>query len=414
MKMVLIHNRWVLLGVACLINLCTGSIYAWSVFSGPKAVQLSEFTGTQITSSDLALVFSIASCTGLIPMIFGGSFSDKFGPKPFIVIGGLLIGSGLFFSGLADSVWQLIISYGIIFGLGLGFTYGATISNSIKWFPDHHGMAGGLNSASYGICSVLVPPLAFYLIQTKGISTAFMTIGILFGCIIVTCGLLTRKPPSGYEPEGWSPVKRAKAISFMDVSWSTMIRTPVFWCMFAFLLCGAISGMMIISQASWIAQKQVNLTAETATAAVSILALVNTAGRIIGGIVYDKTGALNTLTCALVICGLGVASLLFSTRDALILFYFGLCCIGLSFGTIMGVYPGFTADIFGRSHNSVNYGFMVSGFCLSGIIGPWLALTLQNPPGDYSLAYISALIAVAIGLIFSYAIRKQLKNATNR
>lgn len=91
------HKRWTLLAIACLINLCTGSVYAWSVFAGPKAQQLSELTGSLITAGDLAIAFSVCNGLAPIPMILGGYFVDRLGPKAVIVVGGLFIGAGMFF-----------------------------------------------------------------------------------------------------------------------------------------------------------------------------------------------------------------------------------------------------------------------------------------------------------------------------
>ena len=131
------HKRWTLLAIACLINLCTGSVYAWSVFAGPKAQQLSELTGSLITAGDLAIAFSVCNGLAPIPMILGGYFVDRLGPKAVIVVGGLFIGAGMFFSGASGTFLSFLISYGLIFGLGLGFTYGAAVNNTIKFFPGH-------------------------------------------------------------------------------------------------------------------------------------------------------------------------------------------------------------------------------------------------------------------------------------
>ena len=50
-------NRWKFLFTACLVNFCTGSIYAWSVFAGPKAEQMSQLNNVLYTAGDLAIVF---------------------------------------------------------------------------------------------------------------------------------------------------------------------------------------------------------------------------------------------------------------------------------------------------------------------------------------------------------------------
>ena len=62
-------KRWYLLAIACVINLCAGSIYAWSVFAGPKAEQLSQILGQTITAGDLSLAFSLGNGLAPIPML---------------------------------------------------------------------------------------------------------------------------------------------------------------------------------------------------------------------------------------------------------------------------------------------------------------------------------------------------------
>lgn len=140
-------NRWKFLFTACLVNFCTGSIYAWSVFAGPKAEQMSQLNNVLYTAGDLAIVFGLANAVGPLPMIFGGFINDRFGPGWLMTIGGLLIGSGLFLAGSASDLGSLILSYSLLFGLGLGLTYGATINTCVKLFPDRRGFAGGMATA---------------------------------------------------------------------------------------------------------------------------------------------------------------------------------------------------------------------------------------------------------------------------
>ena len=60
-------NRWKFLFTACLVNFCTGSIYAWSVFAGPKAEQMSQLNNVLYTAGDLAIVFGLANAVGPLP-----------------------------------------------------------------------------------------------------------------------------------------------------------------------------------------------------------------------------------------------------------------------------------------------------------------------------------------------------------
>lgn len=135
-------KRWIILGACCIINLCLGSIYAWSVFSASMSQYLSTHLNTTITSADLAIVYTVANSVGPITMISGGWINDKFGPKIVLLVGTSMYSLGLILSGFTLSIPMLLITYGIIGGLGLGMAYGCTISTAVKFFPDKRGLIG--------------------------------------------------------------------------------------------------------------------------------------------------------------------------------------------------------------------------------------------------------------------------------
>lgn len=158
-------KRWIILAAACLINLCLGSIYAWSVFASSMAEHFSNALGQNVTSGDLAIVYTIANAVGPVTMISGGAVNDRLGPKKVITLGGIMFGGGMVISGFATSVSFLIVSYGLIAGLGLGMAYGATISTSVKYFPDKRGLIGGITTAVYGMSSVILPPIVTIIVN---------------------------------------------------------------------------------------------------------------------------------------------------------------------------------------------------------------------------------------------------------
>lgn len=302
--MEILTKRWYLLAIACVINLCTGSIYAWSVFAGPKAAQLSQLLDHVVTAGDLSLAFSLANGLAPIPMVLGGFINDRAGPRVQIVLGGLLVAIGLWWAGTSESLLTLCISYGLIFCTGVGLTYSATVNNSIKFFPDHPGLAGGLATAAYGFCSVGVPPVAHLLIDAFGITEAFQILGVAFGIVIVVGGLLSQKCPKGFTVATENAAKGK--VSGRQLNWTQMVRTTDFWRMLTLLLCGAITGMMIFSQTVGIATNQIGLSVSLATSAVAFLSLINTFGRLAAGAISDKLGQPLSLffACLLTICGL--------------------------------------------------------------------------------------------------------------
>ena len=409
----LTKKRWAIRIASCLINLCIGSLYAWSVFSAPMAEYLNGINGTALTSADLAIVFTVANSVGPITLISGGYINDRLGPKWVIFAGGLLFGAGMILSGMASGIPMLIVGYGLGCGLAMGLVYGCTISNSVKFFPDKRGLIGGIATASYGISSVLIPPVANALISGTGVLNAFRILGIAF--IVIICGgaFLIEKCPEDFVPVGFKPqagpAQGGGAGSGAEKDWKQMLADPVFYVMILMLTCGAVFGLMTISQVSPIAQNMIGMSVASATAAVSILALFNAAGRVAAGYVSDIIGRINTLLLMLFLAVAGLFLLITAGEGDVVKFYIGVSVVGLCFGAFMGVFPGFTADQFGQKNNSVNYGIMFIGFALAGYLGPTLMSSVYTRTGGYNMAFAIAIGLAVVGIVLSFIYRALAK-----
>lgn len=405
----LTKKRWFILLASCLINLCIGSLYAWCVFAVPVAEHISSATGTNLNASNLAIIFTIANSVGPVTLISGGFINDRLGPKWVIFAGGLLFGAGMILSGMASGIPMLMIGYGLGCGLAMGLVYGCTISNSVKFFPDKRGLIGGIATASYGISSVLIPPVANALISRVGVMSTFKILGIAF--IIIICGgaFLIEKCPEDFVPVGYQPeVSSGKAAGkqVRDKDWKEMLADPVFYIMILMLTCGAVFGLMTISQASPIAQEMIGMSVTAATTAVSVLALFNATGRVTAGYLSDKIGRIQTLTIMLIAAMAGLFLLYSAGKGDVVKYYAGVSVVGLCFGAFMGVFPGFTADQFGAKNNSVNYGIMFIGFAFAGYLGPTIMSALHERMNSYSPAFLFAMGLAVLGILLSLLYRK--------
>lgn len=408
-------KRWIVLIASCFINLCIGSLYAWSVLAGPMAEYLSQLNGVKLTARDLSIVFVIANAVGPITMIAGGKVNDTFGPKMVVFIGGLMFGGGMFLSGFAHSVGFLIFTYSLLLGLGLGMVYGTTISTSIKFFPDKRGLVGGLTTATFGISSVIIPPIASAIMASTGPTAAFKIIGVVFAVIVCGSAFFIEKCPADFVPDGWTPpVPTGKAKAAVNKDWKGMLSTPIFYIMIVILTCGAFAALMFIPLASPIAQKMIGMSAPAATAVVSTLALFNVLGRVLAGTVSDKIGRINTLTLAYVLSIFALVLMYISGEGTVTIFYIAICIIGISFGSFMGVFPGFTADQFGPKNNSVNYGIMFIGFAVAGTIGPIILNKIFDASGSYQNAFLFAMAISVGGLLLTFLYRGVHKKQSNK
>ena len=403
--MSLSKKRWLILGACCFLNLFLGSIYTWSIFAGPMAERLSVLNGREITAGDLALVYTLCNAVGPIPMITGGWFNDRFGPKKVLFFGGLFFSGGLFLSGLATSVAFLLFTYSLLFGLGLGMCYGTTVATAVKFFPDKRGLIGGLTTATYGMSSFVLPPILTRIIQTYSVTAAFQALGICCLGIILLCTFFIEKAPEGFLPEGYVPVAVGGDQGEGDVEWKQMVSTPVFYVMLALLITGTFSGMMFLSQTATIGTKMMGLSVGDAAGVISVVALFNTFGRLLAGFVSDRIGRIGTLAIASVVSFVGMLALFGAGGGSLALFYFGACCVGVCFGGFLAVFPGFTADQFGAKNNSVNYGIMFCGVSLGGVLGPTVMRNVYAADHSYLRSFLIAAAINAGGFVFTFIYR---------
>jgi MFS family permease len=409
----LTQKRWIILAMSCLVNMCIGSLYAWSVFATPMAEYLSAVIGKRVAG--LSIVFTVANSLGPITMISGGFINDRLGPRGVIFTGGLLFSCGMFFSGFVSSVKMLIVTYGIFIGLAIGMVYGCTISNSVKYFPDRRGFAGGIATASYGISSVLIPPIANMMIQNFGVSATFKIIGGTIAVIISIASFFIQRCPPEFVPDGWQsslpkkPMHSDVKKMAIDKDRRGMLADPVFYLMLLILFCGAFSGLMVISQVSPIAQRMIGISVTAAAMAVSVLALLNTCGRLAAGFLSDKFGMVKTLIGIFILSIIGLMLLYFSDIGSLLFFYGGVACVGLAFGSIMGTFPGFTAARFGSKNNSVNFGIMFIGFALAGYFAPTIMSMIYDKNNDYNKAFLVSVFLAVVGIILSLVCASILK-----
>ena len=140
------RSRGLTLLMSCLINLCIGSAYSWSVFAGPLAERLTALGGAAYSASDLGIVFKVYNIPGPFCMTAGGWLNRRIEVRRLIQMGSVLFVAGLLLCSRATTLGGLVVGFGLLVGVGVGTVYGCTVNNSVKLFPDKRGLAGGLTT----------------------------------------------------------------------------------------------------------------------------------------------------------------------------------------------------------------------------------------------------------------------------
>lgn len=391
-------NRWFIMVGAILIQLCLGAIYAWSVFRKPLQGAPLNLTPTQATLPFAFVLISFALST-----IIGGRWQDKKGPKVVAMTGGIFLGLGLILSGLTKSFLGILLSYGILSGIGIGLAYVCPISVGVKWFPDMRGLITGISVAGFGAGALIVAPIARSLIDTINVFNTFIVLGISFLILVIIGALILRNPPEGYKPEGWTPPPTSQATTY-SYSPSEMLKTYQFYLIWLIYFFGCATGLMIIGQTSPIGQDLAKLTKETAAFAVSLLAIFNAFGRIFWGKISDWIGRIKTLFLIFLICGIAV--FLYTIIPSLPFYYWiGVSLVGLCFGGYLAVFPAVTADFYGTKNVGMNYGLVFTAYGVGGLLGNIFAPQVLERTKSYNLAFIVAGILCLLGAIITFLIK---------
>lgn len=399
-------KRWQVLGASTIVLLCTGAVYAFSVFAGP----MSAAKGW--TMPEIMLAFTINAAIGPIPMILGGFLTDKGLAKWAIGIGGLLFGLGFFLTGFASSPGMLYLTYGVIGGLGQGLAYSGCLSNAIKLFPDKRGLASGIITAGMGGAAIIAAPIGNYLIEQFDPMYAFRVLGIAYMVIVAVAFFFIKTAPANYQPEGWTPPQSQGGNALVNKNWQEMFQTPFFYLIFLMLFTGAFSGLMIASNASVIGQQMFALSPATAAFYVSLYSLSNCAGRVVWGTVSDKLGRNHTLSVILSMIILAFFILVFLSSQ--IGFATGIVILGLCFGGVMGVFPPMVMENYGPVNQGVNYGIVFCGYSAAAFFAPKVAAGMATANhGDFTKAFYVAIVVAVVGLILNM-IYMQLKKRGSR
>lgn len=401
-------HRWRIAVISCIMNLLLGVNYAWSILSGPLAQRLNEVNGlvgtAALTASSLAIVFSITNAILPAPMIVAGAVNDKHGPKAIVFVGGFLYGLGILLTGVVNSIGGMIVAYSILSGIGNGLVYACTVNNTVKFFPDRKGLIGGLTTASYGIGSIIYAPITRLLIAQWGVGVTTKVFGIVIMAFICVGSFFLAKVPAQPKEE-----QTGKAPASRDCTWNDMLKKPLFYVLLLLLACGSSQGMMIISQASSIATEMVGSSVAVATLMVSLVAALNTSGRLICGYASDRLGRINVVAIAVLISLVGTVLLYLSAGGSILCFALGACMEGLCFGCFMGVYPGLTADHFGTRNNTLNYGIMFVGNSIGAIVGPNIISRMHASSGSFRPAFLVAGLLAVVGLILVLVYRRMVR-----
>jgi OFA family oxalate/formate antiporter-like MFS transporter len=384
-------NRWGIVAAGFLMQMALGAVYAWSVFRTPLAKQF------HWSIEDVTFTFTISIFVLGVAAFFGGLWLNKKGPRVVALTGGFLYGLGVFLASFsANKLWWLYLSYGVIGGTGVGFSYIVPIAVLVKWFPDRRGLITGIAVGGFGAGALVTAPIATRLIQSVGVLHTFAYLGIAYLVITVAAGYFMQNPPANWKPEGWEPSSTQNAQrAAKDYTLGGALKTWQWWALWALLFLNTSAGISIISQESPMFQEIAKASVIVAAGMVGIASIGNAFGRIFWASVSDViTRRWTFVVMFLLQVGLfWVLPSLSSVAVLTVVSFIILMCYGGGFGTM----PAFAADYFGSKNVGPIYGLMLTAWGTASAFGPLLIAHMRESSGSYAsgIHVIACIMAVS-------------------
>jgi len=397
-----IHYGWAVLAATFLTMLVVaGAVGAPGVFIIPLQKEFG-WSAADISGA-LAIRFVLFGCMGP----FAAAFMNRFGVRRMmlislsIIIGGLLLSMGM------TQLWQLVLLWGVVIGIGTGLTamvLGATVAT--RWFTHRRGLVMGLLSASTATGQLAFLPLLAALTERFGWRAAILLVcgAILLAALAVL--LLMRDRPSdlGLPPYGESEVHPVPAqpagfgallISPLRIL-ADAARVPSFWILFfTFYICGASTNGLV--QTHFIALcGDYGLAAVGAASMLAMMGLFDFAGTLASGWLSDRFDNRWLLCCYYGLRGLSLLYLPFSDFSLYSLSIFA-AFYGLDWVATVPPTVKLTAQRFGPERANVVFGWIFAGHQLgaaSAALAGGLSRTVWQ---SYMPAFVAAGILCLIG-----------------
>jgi len=383
--------RWLQLGLGLIVMMAISSPqYVWTLFVKPfQAATGASLPMVQITFSLLIVLQTLFSPAQ-------GWLVDRFGPRLLVAVGAALTGLGWVLSAYADSLALLFLTYGLFCGVGTGIVYVGVVGLMARWFPDNRGFAIGVVAAGYGMGAMLTTFPITSMLADAGAPATLRVFGGILGAVGVVAALGLREPRSG-ETQRDGDGALAQGPSTRPAQ---MLKTPIFWLMFAMMTMMSTGGLMVTSNFANFAREFG--VANAMVLGLAALPLALTLDRLLNGFtrpffgwLSDRIGRENTMGLAFGLEALAILSLLLLRADALAFVALsGLVFFG--WGEIFSLFPSTLTDTFGEKHATTNYGFLYVAQGVGSILGGPVAAALHDAAGSWTPVF---LVAVAMDIV---------------
>jgi MFS transporter, OFA family, oxalate/formate antiporter len=360
-------NPWVQLVIGVIAMACVANLqYGWTLFVNP--IDAKFHWGRP--AIQVAFTVFVLIETWLIPV--EGYLVDRFGPRWVVFAGGVLVAIAWVINSGASSLAVLYFA-AAIGGIGTGCVYGTCVGNALKWFPGRRGLAAGITAAGFGAGAALTIGPISKMINSSGYEQAFLVFGLIQGAIVIVMAFLMLVAPASLVGAKVKPSQTGYGYRPSQV-----LRSPVFYVMYAMFVLVAAGGLTMAASMAPIAKdfkiekvpvELFGITMAALVFALSLNRIFDGVGRPFFGWLSDQIGREYTMALAFVIGAIALFTLSQSgtnpvTFVLITALYFGV------YGEIFSLFPATQGDTFGAKYAAANAGMLYTAKGAGALLVP--------------------------------------------
>lgn len=388
------HALGITLAAAGILMVTMGARQSLGLFVGP----LNTSTGLGIAAISFAMAVSQIAWGAVQPL--AGAAADRWGPRPVLLVGIVLLALGSAITPLMSSTWGLVFSIGLVSAIGSGAgSFSVLIGAAAqRMSAEARGAAAGVINAGGSLGQFVFAPLLQKLIQMMGWMGALYSLAAM---TLLALPLVGRVAQRGHGAHSTAPAAtdaglRATVRGAMGDRSYLLLHAGFFTCGFhiAFLvthlptevdLCG-----LPPSVASW---------------SLALIGLANIVGSLwVGHLVGVYRSKM-------------ILALMYASRALLVLWYlamprepwvFYLFAIGLGLTWLATVPPtaGIVGKLFGVRYLGTLFGLTLLSHQVGGFLGAWLGGLAITRFGDYTWMWWADIVLALLAAVLNLPIRE--------